>query len=333
MPQLTRITLRAGLALALGLGLAWNATAQPDSAQRTARLDARLDQLGERLSVTDQQATALDAVAAGAAEGPAASWTAAARVLDVLTADQIAQLRDRGQRGDGVRGQRERGDQARSGRERRGSRGARRGGRGAREGVDRGARQDGDRPQRGQRAQLTDEQRQALRSIRDESREQRQALVQRLRDGSISDADFITQSEALRERTRQQVDAARPGDAHSDERSDRREAARAAREQALGLTDAQEQRLQSLRLDRIRQAPERLDMRPYLDSDGQLDRSAYREAQREQRQQARPAAQTLREQTEAVYTQRQRDLMLVHRAISGGGRDGRRGRRGGRRGR
>ncbi len=311
MIQLTRTTLRAGLALALGLGLAWSATAQPgDRARRGADLDARLDRLGNALSVTDPQAAALDAIAGRQLDDPAASWAAAADVLDVLTAEQIDELREmRAERGEQARGRRGDAD-ARQGRGGRGGRAGRRPGRPS-ERAQMGDRQG--------RQPLTDEQRQSVRAVRDDARQRRQDLVGQLRDGSISDAAFIEQSQSLREDSRRRLEAIVPA---SPERQARREAARDAREQALGLTDAQRQQMQARRLDRIRQSPEPLDMRPFLDADGQLDRAAFRQAQRERRQAAR--ATGAERGQEQILTQEQRDLVRVHRLISRGGREGRR---------
>ena len=309
MTRLTRTTLRAGLALALGLGLAWSASAQPsDRARRGADLDTRLDRLGDVLSVTDQQAAALDAIAGRPFDGPAASWTAAADVLDVLTDEQLAQLREmRAQRGERVRSRRADADT-------RPYRGRRRGRAGLRGGRARmGERQD--------RARLTDDQRE---SVRDDARQRRRALAAQLRDGSISDSAFVERSQVLRDDARRQLEAITPGDAEHAERQARREAARQARERALGLTDAQRQQLQARRLDRLRQSPEPLDLRPFLDADGQLDRAAFRQAQRERRQQARAAGAERREEQGEVLTREQQDLVLVRRLISRGGREGRR---------
>ena len=308
MLRLPRTTLRAGLALALGLGLAGSAAAQPgDPARRGADLGARLDRMGDRLSVTDPQAAALDAIASRPLDDPAASWAAAADVLDVLTDEQLATLR-------GARAERD---------------GGRRGGADARQGRGRRGGQVGRRPSRpGERARmgarqgrerLTDEQRQAVRSIRDDARQRRQGWVERLRDGSISDAAFVEQSRSLREDSRRRLEAVVPTHA---ERHARRQAARDAREQALGLTDAQRQQAQARWLDRLRESPEPLDMRPYLDADGRLDRAAFRQAQRERRQAARTTGAERRQ--EPILTQEQRDLVRVHRLISRGGREGRR---------
>ena len=303
MIRRTHVSLRAGLALALGLGLALSASAQP--ADRAARLDARLDRLGERLSVTPQQAAALDAL-----DADAGLWAASAAVRDLLTDAQLAQLRDaRGARLDGTR--RMRGDRA----------GARQGRRG--EMRRRGARRSG--AARGERARRTDAQRQAVRAVREDARTRQRDLVERLRAGTISDADFVAQTQALRESVRQRTQAARPADARRADRNDRREAARAARDQALGLTEAQKQQLQARRLDRIRNAPEPLDLRPFLDAEGQLDRAAYRQAQQARRQEQRAAAQARQAERPEILTQEQQDLVRIHRALAGGG-----GRRGGR---
>ena len=313
MTRRSRFSLRAGLALALALGAAWTTAAQPP-------LDDRLDRLAERLSLSAEQSAALDAVAARQdASDPASMWSAAAEVRQVLTAEQLAELREAGarrgdrsaRRGDGARGDgdgRRRGAARSDGPGRNGSDGRRE--RGGRRGDD-----------------LTDAQRQAVRTIRDDARTRRQSLVDALRAGQIADQDFADQTEALREETARRLADALPDDARRDDRGDRREAAQAARDQALGLSADQKARLLALRLDAVRQAPERPDLRPYLDADGRLDREAYREATQAQREARREGAQTRRQQAEAVLTAEQRDLVAVHRALSGGGRAPRPGRR------
>ena len=312
MTRPPRLPLRAGLALALGLGVAAASAAQP------APLDARLGRLADRLSLTAEQAAALDAVAARHdADDPAALWTVADGVRQVLTADQIARLRASREARTGPRDGRSmrQGEAAPRGRTRAATRG-------------RADRRRGDR-QRGGDA-VTDAQRQALRVIRDDARTRRERLAEALRDGRLSDQAFADQMRALREDTARRVAGAFPDAAkRRAEREARREAAEAARDDALGLTADQKARLLAIRLDGVREAPERPDMRPYLDAEGRLDREAYREATRAQRQALREAAQTRRQQAEGVLTDPQRDLVAVHRALAAGGRGrpARRGRR------
>ena len=73
-------------------------------------------------------------------------------------------------------------------------------------------------------------------------------------------------------------------------------------------------------------------MRPYLDADGQLDREAFRAAQRERREAGREARADRRDEGAEVLTEDQRDLSFLHAALAGGRGHGSRGRRGGRRG-
>ena len=279
----------------LGLSVAWAADAQP-------ALDARLGRLAEAAGLSDDQRPLLDAVAARYSDANRADlWAAAAEVHALLTDDQIARLRETVEA-------------------RRGDRRADRPGRDGRR-ADRG-RRGGER--RADRARPTDEQRRARREVRADLREQRQALTQRLRDGSISDDAFVAEMGALRERAEARRDALR-SDAAAPDRRARREAVQDARDRALGLTDAQTARLQTLRLDRIRQSPGPLDVRPFLDADGRLDRAAFRHAQRERRQAAREVRQSQREAAEAVLTDDQREVVALHRALAGG--RGGRGRR------
>lgn len=315
MTRLTHRLRRAGLAILIGLGV--NASAQP-----APSLDARLDRLAEAVDASADQRAALDRIASQYATAERSDlWAATAQVHDVLTREQIAQLQQsaearRGRRAEGRQGRAE-GPRGRAGRDR-GDRRARRG----------GMRQES----RGERPTLTEAQRDALRAIRDDARQQRQALVERLRAGTLSDDAFVAQTQALREATSRQVAAELPSEvaAEMTERQARREAARQAKDEALGLTSAQKAQLQTLRLDRLRNAPERPDLRPYLNDDGQLDRRALREAQQGQREAQQDARRAHREAMADVLTDEQREMIGLHRALAGPG--GRAHRGGGRRG-
>ena len=310
---------RAGLAVLIGLGVS-AADAQPRG------LDARLDRLTDGLTLSTQQSASLDALATEYAEADRADlWAAAAEVSAVLTDAQIDQLQQARTARRSERG-------ARSGEGRQGRRGDRatrgdRQDRTAREGrQERGSRQG-----RADRPTLTDEQRDALRAIRSDVRAQAEALADQLRDGAISDEAFLAQTRALREEGVRRSAEVLPADVAAEraERQASRDAAQAAREQALGLTAAQKQQMEARRLDRVRNAPEPLDMRPYLDADGRLDRQAFREAQRAQRETMREA----RGERDDVLTEDQKDIAFVYSALAGG-RDGQgrrgRGHRGGR---
>ncbi|MGB3544729.1 Spy/CpxP family protein refolding chaperone, partial [Rubrivirga sp.] len=185
------------------------------------------------------------------------------------------------------------------------------------------------RGQRQDRVQLTDDQRDALRDIRSESREQRRALEDDLRSGRLSDDAFVDRMETVRSASRSRIAQVVPSEAASrlSERQDRRALAKQSREAALGLTADQKARLQTLRLDRIRTRPDAPDMRPFLDADGQLDRQAFRQARRERRSDMRPERQAARDAMADVLTDEQRDVIAIHRALSGGrAHRGRRGR-------
>ena len=299
---------RLALALAFGLLVSFAADAQPARPD----LSDRLQRVTSRLDLSADQQSALDALAERYGDAdPAALWQAAAEVESILTDAQIAQLRAgrEGRRAD--RGE-ARGDRPRGDRETRGRRG------------DRAQRPDGPRGERSraERPQLTDEQREALREAHTAQREQMQALAEQLRNGEIADDDFVARSRALREQAEAQRRAALPAEQQERmaEMEAHREAAEAARESALGLTESQKEALQTLALDRIRSAPERPDLRPFLDEDGQLDRNALREAQREQWEARRAEREALRERADTILTDQQKAIVAVHRALAGGER-------------
>ena len=317
MTRPSRFLHRAGLAVLLGLGVAAVADAQP-----AARLgvDARLDRLTDALDLSADQSSQIDALGERYADADRAGlWAAAADVASILTDAQLDQLQQAASRhGDrrparGERGRRPRGEQAR------------------RPHGERRARPDGARRQRGgDRAELSDAQREALRAIHEETREQTEALVTQLREGALSEDEFVEQTRALREDAMR-----RSADVLPDEAAERmaahraqRDAETAARERALGLTDAQKARLQSERLDRVREG--RPDVRPYLDEDGRLDREAMRDAMRERHEAARAAREA-----DPVLTAEQQAVVFLHGALAGRGHgpDSGRMRRGGRTGR
>ena len=301
---------RVAAAALLGLGVA-------ASAQTAPGLDARLDRLTGGLTLTAEQQVQIDALGTRYADADRAGlWSAATDLADVLTDAQVAQLRQsveagRGERPDGER-------RARGERGGRGERGAGRRGRGG-EGA-RGERAEG---RRGDRPQLTDEQREALRAVRGDVRQQTEALVGRLRDGSITDAAFAEQVREIREAGARRSAELLPAEVAQQmaQRRAERDAADAARERALGLTAAQKARLQTLGLDRVRDH-EPMDVRPYLDEDGAVDRDAMREAMRERREAQRATRGETRGETrdEAadVLTEEQRDLTFLYGALAGG---------------
>ncbi|GAB5537584.1 MAG: hypothetical protein Rubg2KO_38330 [Rubricoccaceae bacterium] len=317
---------RALPAIALGLLVAAAASAQPNT-QRS--LSDRLERAVPDL--TDTQKSQLDALAMPSRQDrqPGAMWSIASDAQDVLTPAQVETLlaaRDQ------VRSKRaDRAGQGRKARTGRGQRG--RTGRGHRRGQMRGNR--ADRPQR------SDEERAAMREGRQQARAEREALVEQFRSGAIDASTFQSRAEALRE----QQQAARRANAtpeqleRMDAAQERREASKTAREAALGLTAAQKDELEAIRLERIRMAPGQPDLRPYLDADGQLDRQALREARRAQREEMSDERDALRQRAESVLTDEQKATMALHQMLSRGQRagragDGRRGRRGqGRRGR
>jgi len=321
MTRLTAFFLRAGLAAAIGLGVAASTSAQP-----ARGLDARLDRIASEAELTADQTAAVEALSARFADADRADrWAAAAELSTILSDAQIDALRTAAEAG---REGRARPDGAQRGRRGRGGRAGR--------GGDRAGRSDrGDRPDRGDRAELTDAQRDALREVRADVRTQTEALVAQLRAGDLSDAEFAARVRAVREAGQARAAAALPAEAAARmaERDAARDAEQAARAEALGLTADQQAALEARMAQRVRQAPERPDLRPYLDADGRLDREALRDAQRARREASRETRSEARDEAEQILTDDQQDIVFLHRALSGGSRGQRGGRRGGRGGR
>lgn len=285
---MTRLTL-AALGAALLVGTADAQPNRPDASDRIERATSGLD-------LTDSQQARLGALAAETADPEAgALWTLSADVAAVLTDAQIDHLREVQEARRGER--RARGERGRRGPGMRG-----RGARGPRSG-----------------ARLTDEQREAVRAVAEEIRPQAEALVERFRLGELSDEAFVAEAKALRDEAMTRLGAALPAEAAERMAQAKawREAAKTAREDALGLTDAQKDAYRALALDRIREAPERPDLRPYLDEDGRFDRQAFREARRAQREAARPEREARRTEAVAILTDEQKDIVAVHRALAG----------------
>ncbi len=335
MPRLTPILYRFGLAILLGLGVATAASAQP-----ARDLDARLDRLGQTLSLSADQSSALDAIAARYSGAAADLWAAAAEVRAVLTDAQIDQLQQAVQARRAERPARaERPDRAERPARRRGDRMRPSDGQRPRQGQhgDRAGRRErpaGQRAAGEPRQRLTDDQREAVRAIRDDVRQQARALAEQLRAGAISDDQFVDRTRALREDGARRMAATLPAEMarRQAERQAHRDAEEAARDRALRLTDAQKRQLQTFRLDRVRESPA---MRPTLDEDGQVDREARRAAMRERREATREARGDHRDAMADVLTEDQQDLVFLHRALAMGSRGmhGPDGRRGGRHGR
>ncbi|PAP78424.1 hypothetical protein [Rubrivirga marina] len=307
-----------GVAVLIGLGVAFAADAQTPE---HAGLDARLDRLTQGLDLTAEQTSSLEDLAERYADAERADlWAAAADVSSILTDAQIDQLQQAAEA---------RGAERREGRGERGQRRAERRARPDGERPTRGRRQRADRPygDRGERVQLTEEQRDALRAIRSDARERIEALVTQFRAGDLSEDQFVARTKALRDEAVRQSVAALPAEAAQrlGERLQQRDAETAAREAALDLTEAQKATFQSRMLDRVREG--RPDLHPYLDENGQFDRDALREAQRERREAARAEREALRERADPLLTDEQKAIVAVHRALTGGERGREVGRR------
>ncbi len=295
-----RFVFRAILALAFSAPLlAGPASAQP--AQRPARPDvsARIAAVSAGLALTPDQQSRLDGVAAryrGQSDG-AALWAAAAEIQGVLTPAQTDALQPRR---DGARPPR------RDGAGPRGRQGASRQGAARRSG--RAGRADA-APADPARAEA----RQAARAVRAEFAPRAQALRESLRAGRVTDAAFAEQSRALRAEIQARLDATRTPEQRqrAQEMRTRREAAKAARARALGLTPQQEAAFAALAAERVRTAPER------------PDRSAARPdaaTRRQQMETRRAAREALRTRAEAILTPQQKATVAVHAALARAGR-------------
>ena len=321
-------THRFAVALAAGLLVSATASAQPARpAGGHADLGARLDRIATALDLGADQRAALDAVADRYADADRpALWQAAADVEAVLTDAQVealrAQVRDRLEALRDGRG----GDRARPGRRDRAGQGrAGRGGRPGRAGQGRPAQdRQGDRAGR-----LSDEQREAVREVREAYRPRFEALRASFRDGDLSAGAFAVQRRALREALGDDLRAVLPAEtvARFDDREARREAEREAREQALGLTAEQRDALAALRLDRLREAA----ARPAPTSRPARGERPTREERQARSEQVRERREAVRAEIDAILTTDQRDVLDLHRALAAGGRGrmGRGGRSGG----
>lgn len=297
--------LAVSFAALAALTLAAPAMAQP--ARRGPDVSARLTRITEGLALTpDQQARLAGLAARTTASEPGASWALAADLKALLTPSQIVQLQQ-------ARSAR-RADADRAGRSRDGRPRGRRADRP--DGARRGDRREARRPDR-----PTSEQRTAVREIAEAFRPRQEALVERFRSGALSASQFVSQREALRADREAQIDAALTPEqrAARAEQRVRREAAKEAREAALGLTSEQQEALQAIALERLRTPPQR-------PARGERPTPEQREAVRTQR---RAQAEAMREQMDAILTPDQQAIVTLHHALTGG-----RGHRGGaRRGR
>ncbi|MEM0964482.1 MAG: hypothetical protein AAGK21_18290, partial [Bacteroidota bacterium] len=224
---MTRLTLLAALGAAFLVGPADAQPQRPD-------VSALIERATSGLDLTAQQQSRLGALSDDYADAEAgALWSLSADVAAVLTDAQIDQLQEAQQARRADR------RQARGERDRRGmrARGMRRGG----------------RARGGQR--MTSEQRAAVREAMQDVRPQARSLVEQFRAGDLSDEAFVAEVRTLREDAMTRLGAALP-DAMAERltrMTTRRDATKAAREDALGLTDDQKDAVQALALDRLRE--------------------------------------------------------------------------------
>jgi hypothetical protein len=273
--------------------------------------DARRAAMADALELTPAQRADFDAARQRAATDPASAWSAASDLTSTLSDQQLSLLLEqtatqRSQRADRA-GQR-RGDAAQRGRQ-----GAQQGRDGARQGR---SGQQAERPA----ARLDDAQRAAIRAIREDARTQAAALRESRDSGKLADDTFRAEQQALRSATQARVLDALPAEmrAAAETRRARRDAARAAREQALGLTAAQRDELAALRADAPRGDRARGDRARGERARGERPTDAEREARR-------TAGAARADQARSILTDRQRATMAVHRMIAPARGDGARG--------
>ncbi len=304
---MTRFLSLAFLAAALPLA----ASAQP-ARRAMPDVPARVAALAGRLDLAPEQRARLDAVAARYAgqTDAAALWAASAELQSVLTAEQTAALA------------------ARRAAPREAARSARTG-RGAR--SERGARPARRARAAAQRDPATAARRAAAQAVRTEFAPRAEALRTSLRAGALTPAQFAEQSRALRAQQMQRLEATRTPEQRqrADEMRTRREAAKAARVRALGLTAEQQRALDGLAAERlaarVRMAPERGAARPDA-------------AQRQQRMETvRAERAAMQTRAAAILTPQQAATEAIHSALARSARPGRAARSGargaGRRGR
>lgn len=291
---MTRFVSRAILALAFSAPLL-AASAQPARRPAPPDVAARIAAASARLTLTPDQQSRLDGVAAryrGQTDG-AALWAAAVDIQGLLTPAQtdVLQMRRDGVR-PGRRAEMPRAGMGRSGR--------------------------GGRTAAAPRNPVRAESREAARAVRAEFAPRAQALRDGLRAGRITDAAFAEQSRALRAEAQARLDAARTPEQRQRAREmrTRREAAKAARVRALGLTSQQQSAFAALAAERVRAAPER------------PDRGTAPGAAPHQQMEARRAdREALRARAGAILTPQQKATAAVHAALARAGRaEGERGR-------
>lgn len=197
----------------------------------------------------------------------------------------------------------------------------------------------GDGPGDSFTSSLTEEQRELVNAIREGHRETMKALLEQKRAGTLSDEEFQTRVEALREEMKtalgeiltdeQQAEfeslrESRPGagqrgirreegdgagpmnrGARRDASRDRLEEGRAAMFDALDVTEAQQEQLRQLR-ERQREALEAL-----------REEARSSESNREQiREQLKGLRSTLLEERADIFTEAQQETIQIHRALS-----------------
>lgn len=163
-------------------------------------------------------------------------------------------------------------------------------------------------------ATLTDEQRQALETIRESYRPQLRDLMAQRRDGALDAADFREQMQALREAMRAEIEAVLTDEQKAAleaareqmkaDREERRAAVAAVRDEVLGLTDEQKTALEELHAEH---RAELQSLREQLEA-GTAEPDELREAFEALRE-----AHT--EALAAVLTAEQLEIVTIHRIL------------------
>ncbi|CAN0563691.1 unnamed protein product, partial [Laminaria digitata] len=159
---------------------------------------------------------------------------------------------------------------------------------------------------------LTDEQKIALKTLRESQREEMKALVAKRRDGSLDETAMKEAVSQLRESmeaelanilTEEQLTAMKA--AREERGEEAREAFSEARIEALGLTSDQQDQMKALMAEQIEKAAAMFDELKASDGD--------REAMREKVSALRGAS---KEAMNDILTEEQQEIIAIHRALA-----------------
>lgn len=157
---------------------------------------------------------------------------------------------------------------------------------------------------------LTDEQKERAKQLREEYREQFQALREQREGGEMTPEAFRKEAKALREQARSDMRDLLTDEQKAklkswrEQHAERRQEAQAVRAEVLDLSADQQEALRQLREE------QRAARRELFRQLRNGDRGALRDAMNELRTQRRA-------QTEAVLDDRQMEIIVLHRALVG----------------